>query len=339
MIRKLLVIALIIMSMVPGIASAQQDDCNVQMYVQFAQPLLDSVTSDLSPDQIDALRVQWHSIEPDACTAQHHAAVEYALSELYISALLKDSDSSLSQTHLGRYQEAWDTAETLYSEMAPTVEQPVSAQGAQRDGKSRKTAWLLGETGTILDGKGTLVIERVIRGATYRDASVLNWQQPDTGKEYLLLWVTFTCQQDMCDPIDKEGFFVVGDEAVVYGNLVYARGGYFDDQLQGQALNGGSVSGWLWFQVSKTDTGLVLLDNGDSARFFSLSAFPPGAEFVVVTGNNVNLRSCGSTDCNIVGQVTNGQQLMILGEESGWFHIRAENGMEGYIFGELVKRG
>ena len=143
----------------------------------------------------------------------------------------------------------------------------------------------------------------------------------------------------MCDPIDEEGFFVLGDEAVVYGNLVYARGGFFDDQLQGQALKGGIVSGWLWFQVSKTDTGLVLLDNGSSTRYFSLSAFPSDAEFVTVTRNNVNLRACGSTDCSIVGQVTNGQQLMILGEESGWFHVRAENGMEGYIFGELVKRG
>jgi hypothetical protein len=340
MIRKLLFVGLAITLLLPFSAGAQEeDDCDVQSYIQRVQSVLETMSSDASSEEIDNLRLEWRDTTPDSCTYQHYHMIQYALSELYISVLLRDSDLPLSQEHLDRFQDTWEEALARYQVLVDSVEIVASVE-TERDGKTRETAFLLGQSGSILDGQGAFVIERVIRGATYRDARALNYQRPDSGKEFLLVWATFTCEQRLCDGIQDSPFFLTGDEAVVYGNLVLVRGGEFPDQLAGQTMQGGSVSGWLWFQVSQTDTGLALMDNGYSPHFFSLSAFPPGAELLtVIAGGNVNLRVCPSTDCDIVGRAASGDQLLLLDEADDWFHIRAEDGTEGYIFSNLVRRG
>ena len=342
--RGILTFVIVFLLLTPFISEAQESsDCDPRGYAEKVQPILDATSVDMPPQDIDGLRLRLRDIVPDACTVQHYYQLQYALSELYISVLLKDIDPTLSTEHGHRFQSAWEAAADLFAEieiaLGERVESAATVQEVERDGLSRETAFLLGEPGSILDGEGTFVIERVVRGATYRDARALNYQRADSGKEFLLVWGTFTCQQRLCGSIQNSPFFLVGDEQVVYGNLVYVRGGEFPDQLAGQPMQGGSVSGWLWFQVSQSDTNLFLIDNGDSPRFFSLSAFPPGAEFVtVIAGGNVNLRGCASTDCNVVGQAASGQQLMILDVVGDWFHIRASDGTEGYVFGNLVRR-
>jgi hypothetical protein len=157
----------------------------------------------------------------------------------------------------------------------------------------------------------------------------------------MLVWATFTCDQSFCNEISKSPFFIYGSEKVFYGNKTLQSGSFFDQQLHGQPFDGGSVSGWLLFEISTTDSNLILVDDdgtGATTTYFALTAFPPDAELLTVTGNSVNLRSCAGTDCDIVGTANAGDQLMNLGAEGDWFHIRAEDGTEGYIFGQFVSQ-
>ena len=153
--------------------------------------------------------------------------------------------------------------------------------------------------------------------------------------------MTVTCQQSSCDAVDKRPFAVTGDDSVVYGNLVLVNGGYFDDQLKGQALQGGKLTGWLWFQVTKTDKNLYLVDLTEGApRFFSLfKTSSNGTKVRVVSNGTVNIRSCAGTNCSAIGRATNGDELIVLEDLGQWFHVRTIDGsVEGYISASVVQR-
>lgn len=58
---------------------------------------------------------------------------------------------------------------------------------------------------------------------------------------------------------------------------------------------------------------------------------------VAVTGS-VNLRSCGSTACNIVGQASNDQVLEVIAQEDDWYEVKWEGGT-AFIASWLTSRG
>lgn len=62
------------------------------------------------------------------------------------------------------------------------------------------------------------------------------------------------------------------------------------------------------------------------------------ALFNVVVNGNVNVRSCASTTCSLVGQATNGQVLHVLGEDGDWYEVQWESGT-AFIASWLTTRG
>ena len=58
---------------------------------------------------------------------------------------------------------------------------------------------------------------------------------------------------------------------------------------------------------------------------------------VVVSKKNARIRSGPSTDYERITSVPNGTILTIVGEEDGWYHVRTNDEIEGYISKDLVE--
>lgn len=61
-------------------------------------------------------------------------------------------------------------------------------------------------------------------------------------------------------------------------------------------------------------------------------------ESLVVTGQTVNLRSGPGTNYEIVGKVTQGDSLGLLGVEGNWYKVKNTDGSTGYISADLVQK-
>ena len=51
------------------------------------------------------------------------------------------------------------------------------------------------------------------------------------------------------------------------------------------------------------------------------TAEPETTGTVVTGGSRLNLRSGGSTDYAVIGQLAPGDQVRVLGEENGWYEV------------------
>lgn len=60
--------------------------------------------------------------------------------------------------------------------------------------------------------------------------------------------------------------------------------------------------------------------------------------FNVVVNGNVNVRDCGSTSCKVVGQATNGQVLVVVGQADEWYEVEWGSG-SAFIAAWLTTRG
>ncbi len=67
-------------------------------------------------------------------------------------------------------------------------------------------------------------------------------------------------------------------------------------------------------------------------------ASSPDDTFNVIVNGNVNVRSCASTDCEVVGQAVNGSVLTVLEEQDDWYEFEFE-GESAYIASWLTERG
>ncbi|MDO5614174.1 MAG: SH3 domain-containing protein [Paracoccus sp. (in: a-proteobacteria)] len=66
-------------------------------------------------------------------------------------------------------------------------------------------------------------------------------------------------------------------------------------------------------------------------------AVPDGAEVMYVTGNRVNFRAGPSTNDAVVGALTRGTPVQVLGPRSGnWVQIRDAQGRNGYMSGDFL---
>lgn len=282
-----------------------------------------------------ALMVSAQEISDEDCTAD-------GIKD-YIESLNSDFQDDNNFTDTSALNAAADLNEQIDELVTTCASLDTSAdegeEEVERDGRTPETAFALGESGPAMEEQGSLVVNRFVRGATSSNARFLSYQRPDTNKEWLIVWVSFTCEQSLCDNIENHAFFLVGSESVVYGNLVYARGGNFEDQLVGQTLEGGTVSGWLWFQVSETDSNLVLVENSEDPTHFSLYTFSTEGERVRVSSqSSVNIRSCGGTECAAIDTALNGEELILLEDLGAWLRIRTLEGTEGFISSSLVVR-
>ena len=71
------------------------------------------------------------------------------------------------------------------------------------------------------------------------------------------------------------------------------------------------------------------------SKCLDFQGFPKPLETLVITGDNVNIRSCNSTDCTVIGRVNRGYyQVDALKRENCWveFQFKNNNGEHGYGF-------
>jgi uncharacterized protein YraI len=74
-----------------------------------------------------------------------------------------------------------------------------------------------------------------------------------------------------------------------------------------------------------------------------VTLLPVADQFNVIVNGNVNLRSCGGTQCSTVGTAQNGSLLTVLGTEQAsdglWYQVRLDDGSTAFIAGWLTARG
>lgn len=61
-------------------------------------------------------------------------------------------------------------------------------------------------------------------------------------------------------------------------------------------------------------------------------------EFSVIVNGNINLRSCAGTNCDVVGQATDGSVLEVIGQEEDWYEVIFD-GETAFIASWLTTRG
>ncbi len=64
---------------------------------------------------------------------------------------------------------------------------------------------------------------------------------------------------------------------------------------------------------------------------------PPEKNKISVTGTFVNMRSGAGNEYSIITILKQGDQLFLLGEYGDWYHVRLENGQEGWINNRFAK--
>ncbi|MHB8760844.1 MAG: SH3 domain-containing protein [Coriobacteriia bacterium] len=58
---------------------------------------------------------------------------------------------------------------------------------------------------------------------------------------------------------------------------------------------------------------------------------PSGQAFVRVLSDGLNLRSAPSTSAAILAALAVDQQLVLIEERAGWYHVRTNEGAEGWV--------
>ena len=97
-------------------------------------------------------------------------------------------------------------------------------------------------------------------------------------------------------------------------------------QESGQAPAGGME--WTLDELEKAFASLEADSAADTAE-------PDRIGTVVTGGSRLNLRSGGSTDYAVIGQLAPGDQVQVLGEENGWYEVLITE-KRGYVCGKYL---
>ena len=57
-----------------------------------------------------------------------------------------------------------------------------------------------------------------------------------------------------------------------------------------------------------------------------------------VTAHALNVRTCAGVDCVVIAQVTQGDQLQVLGTANGWQNVQTEAGAAGFVNSQYCKK-
>ncbi|MGI6361668.1 MAG: SH3 domain-containing protein [Bacillota bacterium] len=117
------------------------------------------------------------------------------------------------------------------------------------------------------------------------------------------------------DPFVSQSYVetIVGERTAVLQTQI--------DELQTQ-LNGGSTK--------TSDTGEAGATNANNEGN-SGEANETVDKTVTITGNSVNVRSEASSSGSVVGKVSSGDKVSLVGQEGDWYKVKLTNGTEGWI--------
>ncbi|MCY3832203.1 MAG: SH3 domain-containing protein [Chloroflexi bacterium] len=68
------------------------------------------------------------------------------------------------------------------------------------------------------------------------------------------------------------------------------------------------------------------------------SATQSGKSYYISAGRGANIRACGSTDCDILATLANGQKIDVADDSGAWYKVNLPNNQVGYIAGFLVSK-
>ncbi|OPX84329.1 MAG: N-acetylmuramoyl-L-alanine amidase AmiC precursor [Pelotomaculum sp. PtaB.Bin104] len=147
------------------------------------------------------------------------------------------------------------------------------------------------------------------------------------------------------------GVSAAGENAVVSVNVANIRSGPgTGNAVTGQVAQGdslpvlGQTDGWYRVQTPDGGSGwvagwLVAVNTSGTTNtpvVPSQGQSQGPRQVAMVTGSVVNIRSGPGTGNAVTGQVTQGDNLTVLGQSDGWYHVSTLGGGTGWIAGWLV---
>ena len=75
-----------------------------------------------------------------------------------------------------------------------------------------------------------------------------------------------------------------------------------------------------------------------SACIFVMGVNASAAEYVYVNCDALNVRVSPNTSCDIVKTLSNGSKLEVIYADNGWYNIRMDNGVTGFVCAKYVTK-
>lgn len=92
---------------------------------------------------------------------------------------------------------------------------------------------------------------------------------------------------------------------------------------------------WTLKEVERALSSIGMKKDGDTDTTPDVSTETELTGTVVTNGSRLNLRSGGSTDYDIIGQLAPGDEVRVMGEENGWYEVFLTE-KSGYVYGEYL---
>lgn len=130
------------------------------------------------------------------------------------------------------------------------------------------------------------------------------------------------------DPAQESG------QATAGGSFTIDLDSLFEMLFSGEADTAFSFGGREW-TLDEAENAFAGLNTDGSAVEPDPATAPERIGTVVTGGSRLNLRSGGSTDYAVIGQLAPGDQVQVLGEENGWYEVLITE-KRGYVCGKYL---